>query len=149
MHGACSTLEGWISPVTEVTRTRMVAVATWLLMLVAGCRVPREPESPSRPPPAPSGGSAPAADGLPEDFVPSSVAFWTAAEGLLAGAAGCPDRCEGVLGRTRDGGRTWQVVHRGAARVWDVATVSGGRAWASASSCAYVGCFRPRYLSPR
>lgn len=139
-YRVCSTFERWVWPVAKPARRSLrAAVAACTLVIVAACRVSGQSEAPSRSAPDPSRGGASAAAELPDDFVPSAVAFWTAAEGLLVGTAGCPERCEGVVARTRDGGRTWQVVHRGGNRVWDVATVSGGRAWATVSSCGHVG----------
>src|SRR5919201_3136278 len=72
----------------------------------------------------------------PKRFEPTSVAFWDAHDGLVAGyelgSSGEPELA--VVERTDDGGRTWRVVRRQPAPV-EVASTRGGRfAWLATSA---------------
>ena len=79
-------------------------------------------------------------------FEPTGVAFWTADRGLLVGTlttAACssnPTSCRGMIERTVDGGRSWQVVERTRWAATDVAVVGSTVAWVSLESCGELKC---------
>jgi photosystem II stability/assembly factor-like uncharacterized protein len=122
-----------------------------LAVTVIGCGspVPSSPTSSASPasgaPPSPSlsaSFSASAASSSPPGpalvaepyagpFAPHSIAFSDSASGLIAGDSGATDRA--VLGKTRDGGRTWTLVSLDRPGLLDVATAAN-RAW------VVVGC---------
>lgn len=70
-------------------------VALTLLVFVTGCSV----LSPSNARPS----------ALPANFLPTTVAFWTNADGLVAGTSGCPKDCTVYAASTTDGGASWTV----------------------------------------
>lgn len=79
---------------------------------------------------------------MPPGATPDAVSFWNAREGLLvatvstpaclSGAAACPG---GLIERTADGGRTWQVADRVDIPLGAVATAANGVAWVTAGRC--------------
>jgi photosystem II stability/assembly factor-like uncharacterized protein len=85
-------------------------------------------------------------------FEPTGVAFWTADEGLLVGTmetAACssnPMSCRGMIERTVDGGRSWQVVDRTSWAAADVAVVGSTVAWVSLQSCGKLECSATHFL---
>lgn len=76
----------------------------------------------------------------PPGFIPASIAFWDLSRGLIAGTDGCPQQCTGVIKATRDGGRTWQEVYRGATRVSSLSVAAGQLGWAQSATCGEADC---------
>ncbi len=99
---------------------------------------PATPTALTSPPPVPTS-PAPSAT-LTE---PDGVAFWDAERGLLvatlttpscrSGSAPCPG---GLIERTADGGRTWQVVDRVPVPLKAVAVTGTDVAWVTSGRCA-------------
>jgi photosystem II stability/assembly factor-like uncharacterized protein len=121
-----------------MTWRNRVLVGCLAVALLAGCGSSVRPRStPTSTSPT---SATPTASPAPD---PSGVSFWDAQEGLLvatvttpaclSGSAVCPG---GVIERTTDGGRTWQVVDRIDAPLDAVATAGGGVAWVTAARCS-------------
>ena len=67
---------------------------------------------------------------IPGSFIPDGVGFWSKSHGVVGGRIGK----RGVLGVTRDRGRSWRVTQWTQRRqyVQDVTIAEGGEAWAEA-----------------
>ena len=83
-----------------------------------------------------------AAEAAHPTIQPDGVAFWDAEDGLMVatlttpacvdGTSACPG---GLVERTRNGGRTWQVVDRANKPLDSVAVAPGGVAWVTSGRC--------------
>lgn len=76
----------------------------------------------------------------PRDFQPTAIAFWDRKHGVLAGTAGCPHKCTGLISVTTDGGAHWQVVlGTVTGRPLDIAVAGKRDAWAVLAQCSPDG----------
>lgn len=133
-----------------MTWTMRVLIAGTVAALLAGCGSPvvrpRTTATFTRPaltPAATATATSSTAGRQSTSLEPDGVSFWDAKNGLLvatvttpacvSGSAACPG---GVIERTADGGRSWQVVERVDAALNAVTTAGAGVAWVSEARCA-------------
>jgi photosystem II stability/assembly factor-like uncharacterized protein len=119
-------------------------VVAVILLVVAACGTPGNRSQAARTAGAQVGRPTTAAS-APSGrlgFDPDGVAFWDAESGLLvatvttpaclAGMSACPG---GLVERTADGGRIWEVVDRVGVPLNAVAVTGGGVAWVTSGRC--------------